>query len=67
MTAGARITRLATPGYSYLSSNDPRAHFGVPRGVAIERIEVAWPDGSQETFAGGPANRIVELTQGTGR
>ncbi|MGH9389171.1 MAG: CRTAC1 family protein, partial [Vicinamibacteria bacterium] len=27
---GKRYVRLADPAYSYLSSNDPRAHFGIP-------------------------------------
>ncbi len=40
VAGGKSYLRLASPGYSYLSSNDPRAHFGLPGGGAIERIDV---------------------------
>lgn len=42
--------RLAHPAYSYLSSNDPRVHFGVPAGETIARLEVIWP-GTTELVA----------------
>ncbi len=64
---GKSYLRLASPGYGYLSSNDPRAHFGLPAGVAIERIEVTWHDGSRESFPGGAANRVVVVEKGAGR
>ena len=68
VTAGAeRFIRIASPGYGYLSSNDPRAHFGLPAGASIESIEVRWPDGSRETFEGGAPNRTVVLVKGAGR
>ena len=55
------------PGYSYLASNDPRAHVGLGNRHAFDRIDVRWPDGSREEFPGGPADRAVVLTQGTGK
>ncbi|HSF19884.1 MAG TPA: CRTAC1 family protein [Vicinamibacteria bacterium] len=63
---GRRIVRLANPGYSYLSSSDPRAHFGVPKGAKIESVEIVWPDGSRETFDRVEANRSVTLSKGSG-
>jgi hypothetical protein len=63
---GRRIVRLANPGYSYLSSNDPRAHFGVPRGARIESVEIVWPDGSRESFSPVESNRSVTLSKGSG-
>ena len=65
VAGGTRYVRLAHPGYSFLSSNDPRAHFGLPRGAAIERVEIRWPDGSQESFPGGPSNRVIVLEKGS--
>jgi hypothetical protein len=53
--------------YSYLCSNDPRAHFGLGDITTIDRIEVAWPDGTKEVFPGGAANRLVELRKGEGK
>ena len=67
LAGGNQYVRLATPGYSYLSSNDPRAHFGLPKGVAIEHVEVVWPDGNKDVFAGVDPNRVVVLEKGKGR
>ncbi len=67
VTAGGRSReRLLQPGSSYLSSHDPRLHFGLGDADAVESIVVRWPDGSVERFAGGPADRAVELRRGAG-
>jgi len=58
---------LVNPGQSYLSSIDPRAHVGLGDMTKVDRIEVRWPDGSREEFAGGPADREVVLQQGAGK
>ncbi len=63
---GQSYWRLLHPGYSYCSSNDPRGHFGLGPSERYEGIDVLWPDGSAETFPGGPADRAVELRQGEG-
>ena len=63
---GRRRTRWANPGYSYLSSNDPRAHFGLGDAASVESIRVVWPDGLEETFPGGSADRYVTLRKGAG-
>ncbi len=55
------------PSYSYLASNDPRAHVGLGNVSNIDRLEVRWPDGSREEFPGGPADRTVVLKQGAGK
>jgi hypothetical protein len=62
-----RWMRWVNPGSSYLSSNDPRAHFGLGGVERIDRIRVRWPDGSQETFAGRPANAHVIVRKGEGQ
>jgi hypothetical protein len=54
------------PGSSYQCSNDPRAHFGLGAAVAYDRLVVRWPDGSEETFPGGAADRLVVLLKGRG-
>jgi len=55
------------PAYSYLCSNDPRAHFGLGAVDRYDSIEVVWPDGVAEFFAGGPANRQITLRRGEGK
>ncbi len=66
VVGSTRYVRLASPSYGYLASHDPRAHFGLPKGSRIERIEIRWPDGVMETFDGGLSNRIVVLEKGAG-
>jgi len=66
--AGARkFWRLVQPSYSYLVSNDPRAHFGLGEVASINSIRVLWPDGSEEHFEGGPVDRHVTVSRGLGR
>lgn len=65
VTAGEkRWIRHVNPGYSYLCSNDPRAHFGLGGVERIDGIEVVWPDGTPQQFPGGPVDRIIELRKG---
>ena len=64
--AGRARTRWANPGYSYLCSNDPRAHFGLGETATVESVRVVWPDGTEEMFPGGPADRYVTLRKGEG-
>jgi hypothetical protein len=35
--------------------------------MQIDTIEVIWPGGRPERFAGGPANRIIVLEKGKGQ
>jgi hypothetical protein len=65
-TAGKTQTRLITSAASYLSSGDVRAHFGLGPAGQFDEIEVTWPDGTRETFVGGPADRQVKLEKGKG-
>jgi hypothetical protein len=62
-------TRLIQPGSSYLSSNDPRAHFGLGAIDHVDAIRVAWPDrdGTVELFPGGPVDKHLTLRQGEGK
>jgi hypothetical protein len=64
---GRRWLRRADPGGSYLCSSDGRALFGLGSASSVEGIEVRWPDGSREAFAGGAVDRVVELRKGAGR
>ncbi len=65
--AGQRTwARWVNPGGSYLSSNEPTTHFGLGDVKRIDRIEIRWPDGSEEVFAGGPTDQLRVLGHGTG-
>jgi hypothetical protein len=63
---GHAYWRLINPGYSYCSSNDPRVHFGLGSNEHYDNIDVIWPDGREESFSGGRADRHIELRQGEG-
>ena len=60
-------TGLVQPASSYLSSSDPRVHFGLGDVDRVTSIEVDWPDGTREVFSGGDADRIVTVSKGTGQ
>jgi len=62
-----RWKRWLQPGFSYLCSNDARAHFGLGSISKVNAIHVAWPDGSDETFVGPPVDQVVVLRKGMGR
>jgi len=64
---GKRYVRVADPAFSYLSSNDARAHFGIPGATRADRIEVRWPDGSREVFPAAALNQSIVLKKGQGK
>jgi enediyne biosynthesis protein E4 len=54
-------------GGSYYSQNDLRLHFGLGGATKVDRLEVRWPNGLEEVWLDLEANRIVALTEGSGR
>jgi hypothetical protein len=66
--AGKRSwTGLVNPGQSYLSSGDPRVHFGLGQTERIDHLRVAWIDGLVEEFPGTPVDRCLTLSRGRGK
>ena len=45
---------------------DTRPLFGLGGATTYDRIELTWPDGTRAAFPGGPADRWVNLTPGSG-
>ena len=64
---GRRFVRCCESSSSYLSSSDPRAHFGLGMVERVDAIEVQWPDGACETFACPGLDRTLELRRGEGQ
>ncbi len=71
---GARVTvragerqwiREMNPSTSYLSSHDPRLHFGLGATQRYDSIEVEWSDGTRQLAPSGDSDR--ELIIGRGR
>lgn len=50
---------------SYVSSNDPRLHFGLGAETSAD-IEVRWPSGLVEKYPALAANRLVTIREGQG-
>jgi hypothetical protein len=42
---GTRLVHQVQAGSSYLSSEDPRAHFGLGQQTRVKELIVRWPDG----------------------
>jgi hypothetical protein len=59
-----RWVRHINPGYSYLCSNDPRAHFGLGQVERVDAIDVVWPDGTTERFGAQGVDRVISLRKG---
>jgi hypothetical protein len=72
---GARV-RVAIPGAvlrhdvrgggSYYSQDDLRQHFGLGSATRVERVEVRWPGGREESWSDLAVDRLHTLKEGTG-
>jgi len=65
LTAGGmtQIREIAGGG-SYLSQNDLRAHFGLGPADKIDKLEITWPSGAQQSFKAFPADQFYSLQEG---
>ena len=63
---GRTFRRLVLAAYSYASSNQPTAHFGLGPAAGVDEVIVAWTDGTSERFSDVPIDTFVELHQGRG-
>jgi hypothetical protein len=53
--------RQIQAGSSYLSSEDPRAHFGLGKAARLEALDVRWPDGHVTRLRDVKADQIVTV------
>jgi hypothetical protein len=53
-------------GGSYLSQNDFRVHFGLALASRVDRIDVRWPNGLEESWETLEADRFHTLKEGSG-
>ncbi|PYR95482.1 MAG: hypothetical protein DMF84_00885 [Acidobacteria bacterium] len=51
-------------GGSYLSQNDFRVHFGVGAAPRVDRVEVRWPNGAEQTWENLQVDKFHTLTEG---
>lgn len=66
-TSRGRQLRLVKGGGSYLSHNDRRVNWGLPRDTVVDKLTIHWPSGLVQTIAAPALARlhvIVEPTEG---
>ena len=61
------LVRDVASGGSYQGQNDLRVHFGLGGATKVDRLEVRWPNGLEETWTDVEINRLVTLKEGMGR
>jgi len=61
--ASLRQKREVRAGSGYLSSGDPRAHFGLGAATEVARLTVRWPSGAVTTREKLPADRVVTIEE----
>jgi len=62
--AGIRMGEVH-PGYSYLSSNDPRLLFGLGSAVSVDEIRIRWPKGSIQILRDLPIDCYSTIKEST--
>ena len=60
---GKRLMREWHAGSSYLSSEDPRLHFGLGEVTVIPELYVRWPDGLEVTYLNVAADQVKQVPQ----
>src|SRR4029434_8941281 len=63
---GLRQRDEVASGRGYISQNDLRVHFGLGSATAVEKLEILWPNGSQETVAVPAVARHFTIVQEKG-
>jgi hypothetical protein len=58
---GKTLVREVQAGSSYLSSEDPRMHFGLGKAATVARLTVRFPDGTTTSLEKVAADRIVDV------
>ena len=61
-----RCLRLVATAGSFLSSSAPELFVGLGAAEQAERIEVFWPDGTEDSLSGVAANQRVTIEQAAG-
>jgi hypothetical protein len=58
---GRKLRRELAAGGSYLSSEDPRLHFGLGGATAVREVRVRWPTGDETVLQDVEVNQILEV------
>jgi hypothetical protein len=61
LSDGRKLRRELAAGSSYLSSEDPRLHFGLGGASAVRELRVRWPGGEETVLRDVEANQRLEV------
>jgi hypothetical protein len=65
VTAGGQTqVGFVNGGNGFASQSSLRVHFGLGQATQIERLEVAWPTGTRQTFMNLQSDRIYTIVEG---
>ena len=53
-------------GTSYMSTSDPRIHFGLGNRKKIDSLQITWPSGQVDKLTGVPIDTIIAVKEGVG-
>ena len=65
--AGVTQVQEVRGGGSYYAQNDLRVHFGLGAATRVDRLEVRWPNGLEESWVDVEPNQLLTLREGTAR
>ena len=60
--APLRLLREVRSQSGYLSGDPSRLHFGIPRGAALRRLQIRWPDGTLSAIPNPAAGTLISVT-----
>jgi len=63
---GKKWVQEVRSGSSYISSSDLRLHFGLGPANHVDRIQILWPSGLEESFDVHEVDRFISLVEGSG-
>lgn len=63
-TSAGTLTKLKSGGSGFVSQSDSRLLFGLGGDAAAERLEVTWPSGLVQSFAGPEAGSSILVVEG---
>lgn len=66
LPSGRRLYEHVTTSIGFLSSSDPRVHFGLGRETSALKLVVRWPGGATAGMERVPANRVVTVHEPRG-
>jgi hypothetical protein len=68
LTAGKTTwLRYVDGGNGFAGQSSARVHFGLAKNEKFDRVEVRWPSGRKEVFAGLAADKLHKILEGTGK